>query len=435
MSGKTGPVEEEHRTTGKTLQLESIGQPIEVLCTEPETPMLGQEPPTNDFFILQDFLSFFKLLEILGLFPLRKEINEKGAIQLKLIRWWNPIIKILGLSTLLILPNLILQLHLISSNNEYSDYRISIFSNIFFKNTTRAFVNVFNLPVLHVLGIGFFWAFIIKRKELCALQEFFSATPINNTAKKITKKPIKTWIYLVLIIALNLIVIVSLLLSNNLPLLTTSETIVIIAIAFLDFMILYYEVLVQLNAVILYLQLTCNIMNLIREIDPDSMTFGTILENTANLMKKVNLISSFLSPQCFFLVCYHTYMIIIHVFNIFDYYSDGTFSPIIYVHFGAHILHSILILCIYNWQSYDVKQRLSEIRLYIFNFEITENSFVVIDKQKHTEEHSRKIVMSMLDEFKGFDAYGYFILGKGLLATIFMQCITYVLILFEFRMN
>jgi hypothetical protein len=92
-------------------------------------------------------------------------------------------------------------------------------------------------------------------------------------------------------------------------------------------------------------------------------------------------------------------MIIFQVFTLVDYYSDGTsdFSPIFYVSIGAMILQSILILCILNWQSYDVKQRLSEIRLYIFNFEITENSFVVTDKQKHTEDHSRKIVMNMLD--------------------------------------
>ena len=138
------------------------------------------------------------------------------------------------------------------------------------------------------------------------------------------------------------------------------------------------------------------------------MTFGTILENTANLMKKVNMTSSFFSLQCFYLILFYTIMIIVQVFTFVDYYSDGTsqFPPISYVPIGALILQSILILCIFNWQSYDVKQRLGEIRLYIFNFEIPENNFVVIDKQKHAEEHSRKIVMSMLDEFKGFEANG-----------------------------
>ena len=127
-------------------------------------------------------------------------------------------------------------------------------------------------------------------------------------------------------------------------------------------------------------------------------------------------------------------MIIVQVFTFVDYYSDGTsqFPPISYVPIGALILQSILILCIFNWQSYDVKQRLGEIRLYIFNFEITETNFVVIDKQKHSEEHSRKIVISMLDEFKGFDANGYFTLGKELLRCIIMFCLSYVFLLIKF---
>ena len=440
MSGNTRAVEEGQRTEsfneiGQTMQ--QAGQPIEILCTE--TPMLDQEPPTNYAFTLQDFWPFFKLLEILGLFPCKKKINEKGAIQLKPIRWWIPVIKMLGLSTLLILPYQILQEHLKSSNKEVSDYFIAMGSKIFLKNTTRAYVSGSVFPLLYVLGSGFFLAFLIKRKELCALQEFFSATPINNTAIKGTKKVRKAWIYLILIIALSLISIVSFLLYIYLPLqelLTTGETIVVV-VAFLCVINYLYVSLFHLNTVILYLQLTCNIIHLIREIDLDSMTFGTILENTANLMKKVNMISSFLSLQCFYLILFHTIMIIVQVFTFVDYYSDGTsqFPPISYVPIGALILQSILILCIFNWQSYDVKQRFSEIRLYIFNFEITENNFVVIDKQKYAEEHSRKIVMSMLDEFKGFEANGYFILGKGLLGTIFIQCITFVVILIEFRMN
>ena len=103
----------------QTLQLESVGQPID------------QEPPKNDFFILEDFWPFFKLLEILGLFPCSKEINEKGAVQLKPIRWWIPIMKVLGLSTLLVLPKAILQRHLISSSKEVSDYFIDFGARLF----------------------------------------------------------------------------------------------------------------------------------------------------------------------------------------------------------------------------------------------------------------------------------------------------------------
>ena len=175
-------------------------------------------------------------------------------------------------------------------------------------------------------------------------------------------------------------------------------------------------------------------MNLAEEIDLDSLKFGTILENTARLMKKLNMTSSFLSPQCFCMILFQTTFLIVEIFALCD-YSTGTsqFPMSVYVCISAIILQSLLILCIFNWQSHGVKQRLSEIRLYIFNFAITENNFVVIDKQKHPEKYARKIVMSMLDEFKGFDANGYFTLGKDLLSSIFILCISYVFLLIQFR--
>ena len=85
MSDNSGPVKEEPRT-------KNVKELIEVLSTKPETPMLDQESPKNDFFILQDFWPVFKFFQILGLFPCKKETDEKGAIHLKPIGWWIPVI-------------------------------------------------------------------------------------------------------------------------------------------------------------------------------------------------------------------------------------------------------------------------------------------------------------------------------------------------------
>ena len=127
-------------------------------------------------------------------------------------------------------------------------------------------------------------------------------------------------------------------------------------------------------------------------------------------------------------------MLTVQIFSLCDYLTGTSqFPKSTYVAIVATILWSTLILCIVNWQSYDVKQRLSEIRFHIFNFAITENNLVVIEKQKHPEEYARNVVMSMIDEFKGFDANGYFTLGKELLGGIIMLCITYVFVLIRFR--
>ena len=192
--------------------------------------------------------------------------------------------------------------------------------------------------------------------------------------------------------------------------------------------------LMIINTVLLYPQLTCNIMNLIEEIDLDSLKFGVILENTANLMKKVKMTSSFLSLQCFFMILYVTEALILMIYLLCDLLTATSQIPIFpYVCIAALVLQSLLGLCILNWQSYDVMQRLSEIRFYISIFAIKENNIVVIDEQKHPEEYARKIVMSMLEEFKGFDANGYFTLGKELLGGIIMLCMTYVFVLIQFR--
>ena len=96
-------------------------------------------------------------------------------------------------------------------------------------------------------------------------------------------------------------------------------------------------------------------MNLGEEIDLDSLKFGTILENTAHLMKKLNMTSSFLSPQCFYMILFQTAMLIVEMFALCD-YSTGTsqFPMSSYVCISASILRALLILCIFNCQSHGV---------------------------------------------------------------------------------
>ena len=93
MSDNTGPVKEEPRT-------KNVKELIEVLSTMPESPIMDQESPINHFFILQNFWPLFKFFQILGFFPCKKVMDEKGVMELKPIRWWISVIKILGLSVL-----------------------------------------------------------------------------------------------------------------------------------------------------------------------------------------------------------------------------------------------------------------------------------------------------------------------------------------------
>ena len=142
MSDNSGPVKEEPRT-------KNVKELIEVLSTKPETPMLDQESPKNDFFILQDFWPVFKFFQILGLFPCKKETDEKGAIHLKPIGWWIPVIIGGGFWSIFVkISKELLLRHLISSSKEASDYFNSFGATLFSSNSARSYASHFFSPIL-----------------------------------------------------------------------------------------------------------------------------------------------------------------------------------------------------------------------------------------------------------------------------------------------
>ena len=60
----------------------------EVVCTEPNTPMLNQRPAKEEPFILQDFWPVLKIFQYLGLFPCKKVTNENGTVRLQPVKLW-----------------------------------------------------------------------------------------------------------------------------------------------------------------------------------------------------------------------------------------------------------------------------------------------------------------------------------------------------------
>ena len=68
------------------------------------------------------------------------------------------------------------------------------------------------------------------------------------------------------------------------------------------------------------------------------------------------------------------------------------------------------------------------------------NYFVIrrveINGNEYPEEDARRIVLKMLDEFNGFDANGFFTLGKPFLVNVFATVvISYALLLTEFHFS
>ena len=79
---------------------------------------------------------------------------------------------------------------------------------------------------------------------------------------------------------------------------------------------------------------------------------------------------------------------------------------------------------------------LSEIKQKIRDLVTCKDTLVEINGMEHEEEYARKIIIEMLDEFHGFDANGFFTLGKPFLVNVFATVvISYALLLTEFHFS
>ena len=71
------------------------------------------------------------------------------------------------------------------------------------------------------------------------------------------------------------------------------------------------------------------------------------------------------------------------------------------------------------------------------------NVYISIDAQEKMEFQGQFVPRSFvktrleqeLDEFRGFDGKGYFILGKSYLKNLLVFCVTYLVILIQFRLT
>ena len=85
--------------------------------------------------------------------------------------------------------------------------------------------------------------------------------------------------------------------------------------------------------------------------------------------------------------------------------------------------------------SENIKDGLQGIKHHIWSLHVSSENFGTIEGNILSEAHAQNRLISLLDEFKGFDANGYATLGKPLLSSIFANFITYVIILIQFRIS
>ena len=93
------------------------------------------------------------------------------------------------------------------------------------------------------------------------------------------------------------------------------------------------------------------------------------------------------------------------------------------------------VLWTLNVGSENIKEGLQGIKHHIWSLNVSSENFLTINENNLSEAQAQNRLISLLDEFKGFDANGYATLGKPLLSSIFANFITYVIILIQFRIS
>merc|ERR1711971_1027275 len=276
---------------------------------------------------------------------------------------------------------------------------------------------------------------IAKRKDLCKLQDTFS---IFDTTMKYTKVTKKTRLLLLFCLIFFLNKIFSQL-DDGLKMheVISNESrpgfwLFFIAAKICQFFIHCFE----LQAMMLYLQLSCNLLKSVEKICLDSNPNMKVLENTVDLMKRLKIISKFLSWYIFYLTMLFIFKLIFHVYLLFELLATSSTTD--WTDIIADICSIVapaLGLWIINVQSEEVQQSLQDLKENIQNSEVDKTNYVEINGKKHNEKYAREIVFKMLDEFDGFDAIGFFNLGKDLLLSIVIKIMEIVFVLVSLRFS
>ena len=293
-----------------------------------------------------------------------------------------------------------------------------------------------------------------KRKDLCELQDDFSSLTVKSSTLSGNGRA-RVWHYheskavkkarlsCILTVIHWLVTILSLHLGYWIQKLevVTSELKPILAVTNI-FSIIFWSFLMSsfLPGFILCAQMSCNLMKSTEEIFMDDVTTRVKLRNTVRFSKEAEKTSKLLSPIYLHLSLCAFVPLTLRIYQLLDFGLIGSSSPhvLIYVGIVTDIIGNGLgTNWILNIQSEDMKQKFKDVKKEIHQLVTSPSGIhVEINGNDYPEEDARKIVLKMLDEFHGFDANGFFNLGKPFLVNVFATVvISYALLLTEFHFS
>ena len=244
---------------------------------------------------------------------------------------------------------------------------------------------------------------IAKRTDLCKLQDAFSAF-VKEKKMKLSKIPKKTSLLLLLCLGFALNTVFSYLGDMiRLPISKESrQGYWALSIAF-KICHLFFPCCV-LQAMMLYLQLSGNVIKSIQEIWLDCNTkkkvLQTVIENTVELMKSLKMTSKLLSWFCFYITVLFISILIFHVYLFVDYLMSHSFKDIIMplVSDIGNIVAPTLVLWILNSQSEELQQSLKDLKENIQNSDFVCNRGDTMLCSRRAPANKRKLGQSPIKD-------------------------------------
>ena len=99
-------------------------------------------------------------------------------------------------------------------------------------------------------------------------------------------------------------------------------------------------------------------------------------------------------------------------------------------------LYYITLMWFFNARSQKVADMVHQLKEDLQDVYVpSENLMVIYEGQEVTASFMKNRIVDKLNEFKGFDGKGYFVLGKSFLTNFLAFCGTYFVILLQFKLS
>ena len=114
-------------------------------------------------------------------------------------------------------------------------------------------------------------------------------------------------------------------------------------------------------------------------------------------------------------------------------YPLETSDTLLIIGYGSFILFQIMYLGYCNMVSQYVMDELEKLTDILQLLPISETQITFLGQDKYQSAYLRNLIVFKFQSFKGYDAAGFFKLGKPLLVGIFANFITYLIVLIQFN--